>query len=301
MPEISVIIPAYNAQKTIKKTIESVIEQTYADWELILINDGSTDRTVEIVNEIKESRIKVYNYANAGVAKARDRGIENARGKYIAFLDADDFWTPDKLQLQLQTLKANPQGGVAYSWTYFYYEKTQDCFPSNPVYYQENVYPQLLAENFLHHGSNPLIKRQAIDSVGNFNSNFPHCADWDYYLRLAAEWHFIVVPKHQIYYRQSSNSMTSNIAEIERQLCQMLEQTYQTVPNDLQHIKSKSEAWIYQYCTQQYLERGENLQSVKNALFYLIKSIRLNPALFYQNYTYNLIKLMFKKAFNISS
>ena len=299
MPEISVIIPAYNAQKTIKKTLESVIAQNYTDWEIILINDGSTDGTIETVKEIKDSRIKVFNYTNSGVAKARDRGIINSQGKYIAFLDADDFWTPDKLQLQLQVLQNNSQAGVAYSWSYFYYEETQKCVLSNPVYYQGNVYPQLLVTNFLQHGSNPLIKRQAIDSVGNFNSNVPHCADWDYYLRLAAKWHFIVVPKHQIYYRQTSNSMTSNITGIEKQLCQMIEQIYLTVPDELQHIKSQSFAWIYQYCTQQYLERGENIQSVKNALFYLIKAIRLNPNIFKQKYTHNLVKLLLKKTLTL--
>ncbi len=173
---ISVIIPAHNAQVTIAKTIESVRQQTYSNLEIIVINDGSSDRTLEVVNNIPDPRIKLFNYPNSGVATARNRGIAKAKGEYIAFLDADDFWTEDKLELQLQALTTNLAAGVAYSWTYFLYPEDV-CFPSDPVYHQGNIYPQLLTKNFIHHGSNPLIRRKAIASVGEFDPRFPHCAD----------------------------------------------------------------------------------------------------------------------------
>ena len=301
MSKISVIIPAYNAQNTILKTIESVRQQTFEDLEIIVVNDGSTDRTLEIVNTIEDTRIKVFDYPNGGVATARNRGIEKARGDYIAFLDADDWWTNDKLALQLKALTENSQAGLAYSWTYFFYEKTQECFSSEPVYYQGNVYSQLLLKNFLHHGSNPLIRRQAIESVGNFNSKFPHCADWDYYLRLAAEWDFVVVPQHQIYYLQSANSMTSKISAIERQLCQMLDLRYTQIPSNLKPLKKRSKAWIYQYCTQQYLEYGKDFKSLQNAIIYLGKAFLAYPPIIGQKYTYDLIKWCLKKTLVIHS
>jgi glycosyltransferase involved in cell wall biosynthesis len=117
MPLISVIIPVYNGEKTIKETIEAVLNQTFSDFELIVINDGSQDSTLDIVSSIQEARIKVFSYPNAGQAISRNRGLSHACGEFIAFLDADDLWTPDKLEAQLKALQANPQAGVAYSWT----------------------------------------------------------------------------------------------------------------------------------------------------------------------------------------
>ena len=115
---ISIIIPAYNAEKYLESTIQSVINQTYTDWELIIINDGSNDGTLELISNFKDrdSRIKVFSYENAGVAHSRNRGIAKARGEYIAFLDADDLWTPNKLEMQLEALQNNLDVGVAYSW-----------------------------------------------------------------------------------------------------------------------------------------------------------------------------------------
>ncbi|MEM8828953.1 MAG: glycosyltransferase, partial [Cyanobacteria bacterium P01_G01_bin.19] len=296
MSLISIIIPAYNASDTISKTVNSVLNQTYQNWELIIINDGSTDNTFDLVNQLTDPRIKAHDYPNAGVAEARNQGIKIARGDYLAFLDADDWWTEDKLALQIQALVDNPQAGVAYSWTYFIHEQTEKCFPSKAVYHQGNVLSQLLENNFLAHGSNPLIRRQAIAQTGCFDSSFPHCADWDYYLRLAMNWDFVVVPKHQIYYRQSANSMTAKIAAIEQQLILMLEKTYCRLSEIEQLQKNKSLAWIYRYCTQQYLEYGKDFSSIRDAISYLFKALQYYPPIISEKYTQDLIKWTIKKS-----
>ncbi|MEL6930410.1 MAG: glycosyltransferase, partial [Cyanobacteria bacterium J06600_6] len=294
---ISVIIPAYNAEATIAKTVQSVINQTHKNLEIIISNDGSKDNTAAVVENIQDTRIKLINYPNAGVAEARNRAIRKAQGDYIAFLDADDLWTEDKLELQLQALTDNPDAGVAYSWTYFLYKETGKCFPSQEIYHQGNVQLPLLQKNFLHHGSNPLIRRQAIADTGYFDSSFPHCADWDYYLRLSANWQYAVVAKHQIYYLQSANSMTSKIGAIEQQLAQMLDKTYQRLSPQEQPLKKQSFAWIYQYCTQQYLEHGQDITSTKDAIFYLFKAVLYYPPILWQKYTQDLIKWTIKKTF----
>ena len=116
MPLISVIIPVYNAEATIKETIDSVLNQTFTNLELIVINDGSKDSSLSIISNIKDSRLKLFSYDNAGVAISRNRGIKKASGKFIAFIDADDLWTSDKLEAQLKALQSNPQAAVAYSW-----------------------------------------------------------------------------------------------------------------------------------------------------------------------------------------
>ena len=117
MSTISVVIPAYNAAKTISETIDSVRRQTFTDFELIVINDGSSDHTAELVNAVADDRLQLFSYENGGLPVARNRGIDRASGEFIAFLDADDLWTPDKLELQLEALQKHPEAGVAYSWT----------------------------------------------------------------------------------------------------------------------------------------------------------------------------------------
>jgi glycosyltransferase involved in cell wall biosynthesis len=88
---ISVIIPAYNAEKTIQETMESVLNQTFTDFDLIIINDGSTDATLEIINSISDTRIKVFSYVNQGIAINRNRGLTYVKGKYISFLDQNNI------------------------------------------------------------------------------------------------------------------------------------------------------------------------------------------------------------------
>jgi glycosyltransferase involved in cell wall biosynthesis len=113
MALISVIIPVYNAEKTILQTINSVLNQTFSDFELIIINDGSTDNTLKRLEEIQDKRLCVYSIENKGVSAARNRGIEESKSPYISFIDADDVWAPRKLEMQLEKLEKNTHAGVA--------------------------------------------------------------------------------------------------------------------------------------------------------------------------------------------
>lgn len=230
MSTISVIIPAYNAERTILETIKSVQQQTFSDFEIIVINDGSTDRTVELIQSIKDERVKIFSYQNGGLPVARNRGITHAGGEFIAFLDADDMWTPDKLELQLKALQQHPEAGVAYSWTYFKFEEEEHSYADNSSSFEGNVYADLLVRNFLHNGSNPLVCRRAIESVGFFDPTLKSCEDWDFYLRLAARWSFVLVSKPQIIYRQSSTSMASKIDVMEKYLLIVIDRAFQTAP-----------------------------------------------------------------------
>ena len=256
MPTISVVIPTYNAERTIVDTITSVQKQTFSDFEIIVIDDGSKDKTVERLNTIKDSRLKVFPYENGGVSVARNRGLAQATGEYISFLDHDDLWTPDKLELQLAALQQNPEAGVAYSWTYKMSEKGDSFSPAKKVFYEGNVYPDLLVYNFIDNGSNILIRKQALESSGGFNPTLAYCADWDFYLRLATHWPFVLVPKPQVFYRQSSGSMSSKITLLENESLALLEKAFQEAPTELQSLKNQSLANVYRYCGKLYLQRG---------------------------------------------
>jgi glycosyltransferase involved in cell wall biosynthesis len=296
MPTLSVVIPAYNAECTILETIASIQKQTFSDFEIILINDGSTDRTLEILQTVRDERLKIFSYENGGLPVARNRGISHSTGEFIAFIDADDLWTPDKLELQLAALQQYPEAGVAYSWTYFKFDKEEYSYADNSTFFEGNVYADLLIRNFLHNGSNPLIRKEAIESVGLFDPTLKSCEDWDYYLRLAAIWSFVLVPKPQIIYRQSSSSMTSKIDVMEKYLLIVINRAFSTAPLELQSLKKKSLSWVYKYAAQQYLKyKSEDLSSLKMAAKKLLIAVTIQPSIFLEDYTQGLIRHLIKR------
>lgn len=276
MSQISVIIPAYNAAQTITETIASVRQQTIDDWELIVVNDGSTDDTLEVLDRIEDSRLSIISVANSGVAQARNLGLSRATGEYIAFLDADDLWVADKLERQLQALAANPQAVVAYSWTCFVDEqKSGYTYHASASYkYEGNVYPRLLIADFIHSGSNTLIRKQALDRVGGFDSDCNGCEDWDMWLRLAAIGDFTVVPKHQIMYRRAIGSATSNVEKMYTQALFALNKAYQNAPEHLQHLRRQSEGNLHLYTASLYLQHGTDRAQTKKAGQHIRRSLQ---------------------------
>lgn len=277
MSTISVIIPAYNVERTILEAIKSVQEQSFSGFELIVINDGSTDRTLELLNTVKDPRLKVFSYSNGGLPVARNRGISHANGNFITFLDADDLWTPDKLELQLFALQQHPEAGIAYSWTQFMDDKGQYFHGGNSVFFEGNVYTHLLLGNFLDSGSNVMIRREAIESVGNFDPTLASCEDWEYWLRLAARWPFVVVPKPQILYRLSSGAMSSKIEVMQKYHLIVIERAFQAAPPELQHLKNQSLANLYQFLAHLCLTRISGGGGAKQAAQNLRIAIRLHP------------------------
>ena len=126
---VSIIMPSYNTAKFISKTIESVLEQTYKNWELLIVDDCSTDNTDEIVSKYDDDRI-IYlkNKKNSGAAVSRNKALKNAKGKWIAFLDSDDLWYPTKLEEQIKYMKKNK-----YSFSYTSYEEIDENDVTNGV------------------------------------------------------------------------------------------------------------------------------------------------------------------------
>jgi glycosyltransferase involved in cell wall biosynthesis len=285
---ISVIIPAYNAERTILETVKSVQKQTFSDFELIVINDGSTDQTLELVQSFEDERLKIFSYKNAGLPVARNRGISHATGEFIAFLDADDLWTPDKLELQLAALKQHPEAGLAYSWTCNMQEGK--CVHIVEPRFEGNVYANLLLWNFISNGSNPLIRRQVIESVGEFESTLQSGEDWDYWLRIAVRWSFIVVPKVHILYRLSSNSMSSKLEVMKAAGITVLETAFCIAPPELQYLKNHSLSNVHQYYTEVYLrDINNNTGDVNQVIQNLWKAVRLYPQTLLSRYTQILV------------
>ncbi|MCY7322415.1 MAG: glycosyltransferase family 2 protein [Phormidesmis sp. CAN_BIN36] len=293
MPIVSVIIPAYNAEKTILATLRSVQKQTLSDIELIVIDDGSTDRTVEITNTLQDSRVKVFSYKNSGISVARNRGIQQAIVDFISFIDADDLWTLDKLQLQLEALQKTPDAGVAYSWTTFVDEKGNVLYKQEPVFHEGNVYPQLLVENFILNGSNGLIRRRFVESVGVFHAPLKYVEDWEFYIRSPTLCTFVLVPKHQVIYLRSSQSATSKVDVMEKEVVSQIARTFQTVSPEFQPLKNRSLANANRHFAQQYLSYELTDQAVDQAGQKLKKAIQLEPQTLLDKHTQRLaLKLL---------
>jgi glycosyltransferase involved in cell wall biosynthesis len=298
MPTVSVIVPAYNCESTVRQTITSIQAQTLSDIEIIVINDGSTDQTLNILTTILDKRLKICSYENGGLSVARNRGIVHASSQYISFIDADDLWVPDKLELQLAALKSNPDAGVAYSWTTCMDNEGNNFYPGVKASFQGNVYSHLLVCNFIASGSNVLLRREVIDAVGEFDSTLKSCEDWDYWLRVAPNWDFVVVPKSQIIYRLSSGAMSSKIEVMKKYQLLVLEKAFYTAPPDLQHLKNQGQSYIYQFLTHLCLTRINNEDAIQTATTNLWKSIRLYPKTLLTRKTQILIiKLLLMKVF----
>ncbi|MEH2192054.1 MAG: glycosyltransferase [Nostoc sp.] len=267
-PKISVIIPAYNSEKTIGYTIQSVLNQTFSNLELIIINDGSEDSTLKVITQIPDSRIQVFSFPNAGGNVSRNRGLRRAVGEFVSFLDADDLWTRDKLQSQLKALQENITAKVAYSWTDYIDENGEFVLSGKRVNIKGNVYENLLLNNFLENGSNPLIYRKALITLGGFDESLNAAQDWDMWLRLASKFDFICVPSVQILYRISSNSVSSNLIRQEKYCLQVLKRAYKEKPSTLKNSWNISLANLYKYLTCKALQKPLNRQKgLASAIF----------------------------------
>jgi glycosyltransferase involved in cell wall biosynthesis len=186
-------MPAYNTEQYIGESIQSVLDQTYTNWELLVVDDGSTDKTAESVRAFaeKDSRIKYLSQQNGRQAKARNTGIQNSSGTLLAFLDSDDLWLPEKLQLQLQAMVAT-NVDVVYSNGFVIYEPGaapgQMDFPIVAGTVEgRRMFDLLLLLNFIPVQS-VLLRREAFEKAGPFDESLQYhgCEDYDLWLRIAA-------------------------------------------------------------------------------------------------------------------
>ena len=216
-PVVSVIIPTYNRGAAIAPTIESVLSQTLPSehYEIIIIDDGSTDDTLQFLhNEYsKYANVRIFSQLNAGVANARNKGLQGARGEFVAFLDHDDLWLPQKLEKQVEVLRAKFDVGVVYcGWQDI---KNEDDLSSPRIAQNAlrkmptgEVYPQLLRWNFIVSMSVPLVRANLIREIGGFDANVAPNDDWDLWLRLARKTSFACVPEVLVLYRRHSKQQS---------------------------------------------------------------------------------------------
>lgn len=211
MESVSVIIPCFNSQATIGDAIQSVINQTFPVHEIIVVDDGSTDNSANFVSE-RFPMVTLIKQPNMGVSKARNVGIQSATGKWIAFIDADDIWLPEKLHLQFDELN-----GCKWSHTnsyYFGFNQSGDTKRSDLSSLKGgNVFDALLTENFLG-TSTILVQRDVLLKSGGFDESMRALEDWKLWLDIAADFPISYISAPLVKYRVTPGSASRNAREV---------------------------------------------------------------------------------------
>lgn len=208
---VSIIMPAYNAERYIKEAIESVLNQTYKNIEIIVINDGSTDNTEEILRPyFKNKIIRYYKQQNAGIGAARNYAIKLSNGKFITFLDADDIYLPEKVEAEAEVLARFCDYGIVYCNLKHFFDGKPDKLLQHQYDFQSgDVFRELLKRDFINPTS-VMIRKEVIDRFGSFDSAMRHAEDWDLWLRLSYQGvKFYFLDKDLVRARISGSSLSN--------------------------------------------------------------------------------------------
>jgi glycosyltransferase involved in cell wall biosynthesis len=221
---VTVIIPAHNAAKTIGRTLDSVSAQTYQNLEILVVDDGSTDQTATIVRTHSrvDKRIRLIRQDNAGVAAARNRGVSEARGSFVAPIDADDLWHPTKIAKQMAIMhERGEKVGLVYTWLAKIDPHDQVLSLKHRPQEEGQVFLAMCMGNVVANGSSPLMRRQIVLECGGYDPTLrargaQGCEDLQLYLKIAERYEFGVVKEHLTGYRRLPGNMSSDVRRMFR-------------------------------------------------------------------------------------
>jgi glycosyltransferase involved in cell wall biosynthesis len=281
MPEtlVSVIVPVLNGERYIERTLESARRQTHHVLEIVVVDDGSTDLTAEIVETMaqRDNRIRFFRKPHSGLSSTRNFAIAQAAGEFIAPLDADDLWHPEKIARQIEMIQAaSPKIGVVYCWSVDIDEYDFIIPPiRDKCIAQGDVIVELAARNnFLENASVPLIRRSYLDLVGGYDPSLVKGSeDWKLYLALAEICHFGVVPKHLVGYRRSSSSMSRNTAA----MAQSIDQVEQWILEKWPSLSKKVLRQMFGNSNRYLAHKALTGNDFAGAAYYQFKSVRADP------------------------
>lgn len=212
MTLLSIIIPAYNVEPYILQAVRSALAQTIDDFEVIVVDDGSTDDTAAKVMSLDDARLKLVRQANRGLAGARNSGIRAAQGKYIGFLDGDDMWLPQKARCHLDLMESDPAIGITYCHSTYI---DQNDHPTGAVLVTQTRRPslvQMIRRNVVGNGSTPIVRKECFGQAGLFDESLRSCEDWEMWVRILRDTSFSaeLVPQALTCYRINLQSLSMN-------------------------------------------------------------------------------------------
>ena len=284
-PLVSVIIATFNRAHIITPSIESALQQTLTNYEIIVVDDGSTDTTREFLSGRYGDRIRyIGKDRNEGLASARNTGIEASRGTYIALLDDDDLWLPEKLALQVDRAQKNPSLGLVYCGAYKVNEAgalLEQIKPSK----RGNIFEDMLYRNYLlGPASIALIKKDVLHKTGYFDNNLCPCADWDMWIRIAqcAEVDFVEEPL--VHYVLHDNNMHKDIAGMEKDTFAILDKYWPSLVQEKGCLARKNKTYS-DHCihfARHYYKLGER-EAFKRLLYRALEYYPLNQVTIHDN------------------
>ncbi len=271
IPTVSVIIPAYNVGNYIHDALNSLQNQSYQDFEALIVDDGSTDHTAVIAQEYcqVDARFKLLQKDNGGLSSARNFGLIHSQAKYIALLDADDAYKPEKLMNHVSRLVYQPEVGVVYSASQVMRDNGQPTrfqLSGKPIHI--NPLLALLCKNFVGHGSNAVFRRCILDEIGYFDETLRSSEDVDFWMRIAAleTWTFYREPHALVYYRVRPSGLSFNVAQMQQSNERVIELAYQRSPEQVKPMLSQARAYLFRYLARLSLTAG-NLAQARSMLY----------------------------------
>lgn len=255
-PLVSVVVPTHNMARFVAEAVNSVLAQTHRNLEVHVIDDGSTDNPRSALEEVmKDPRVVFHCQPAGGQAKAKNRGILASRGEFVAFLDADDLWVPDKLEKQLPKF-TRPEIGVVYT-NYRWIDVNGVLMPTPPVQPRTGrITNDLFVVNFVT-GMASIVRRECFDAVGIFNESLAMSIDWDLWLRISAKYEFEYMDEVTYLYRQWPGQMSKNFETRFGCAIRVMKQFLEEHPG-LVSASTASLAWAHTYSG-----FGEKLRSVR--------------------------------------
>ena len=216
MPKVDIIIPAYNAARYLSAALESVVAQSYDDWRIVLVNDGSTDSTAAIAARFEArlgEKMLLITQRNAGLPAARNAAIRASSAEFLAILDADDVWLPHRLAESLKSFASRPEVGISYGLITRIDENGSplSTFAGNPRHAQGRIAPAIFMRRVELPCPTVTLRRSCIDAVGLFDETMRATEDRDLWLRIALRYEVSFIPKVIALYRTSPNSMSTDM------------------------------------------------------------------------------------------
>jgi len=225
MAKVSVVLPVFNVERYVTASIQSVLAQTYADFELVIVDDSSTDSSLRLCQQFTDPRIRIIQQKNRGLAGARNSGIRHAKGEYIALLDSDDLFAPEKLQRHVEHLDRSPKVGISFSRSAFIDEDSQPLGYYQMPKLKEITTPDILCRNPIGNGSAPVIRRQVFQEISVqkdlygvvedffFDDSFRQSEDIECWLRMAIQtsWLFEGIPEPLTLYRVNGGGLSASV------------------------------------------------------------------------------------------
>jgi glycosyltransferase involved in cell wall biosynthesis len=274
-PQVSVIIPTYNHAAYVGQAIQSVLNQDYDAYEIVVVDDGSEDNTSEVVAQFGD-RVRYIWQENRGLPGARNIGIKAARGDFIALLDADDTWLPGFLSATVARLAAEPGLGAVHTGFFFVDERGQRLPQiSTETVSDDQMYDRLLDGEFFVPAA-VVARRECYDQVGLFDEAFRASEDWDIWLRVAREYRFAGIPRPLVNYRMHGNNMSKDPEHMLHYQLMVVEKHFGSPDGAPEHWPSdrqRAYAAVYRYAAQGFYLRGDEQQGQR----YLRLALEANP------------------------